>query len=141
MLPSYVYMKGVLFDMRKIRVYIIACILMLITVLVALAVLSSFIYLLKWKADMAMAGIIVIYILSGFVGGKSLSFLQKRLQTKNGQLSIAAKALEALLLSSIFLCILMIISIFILRIPFGISVRFLLIVLLFAGSCFVGRIL
>ena len=134
-------MKGVLFDMRKIRVYIIACILMLITVLLALAVLSSFIYLLKWKADMAMAGIIVIYILSGFVGGKSLAFLQKRQQTKNGQLSIASKALEALLLSSIFLCILMIISIFILRIPFGISVRFLLIVLLFAGSCFVGRIL
>lgn len=127
--------------MRKIRVYIIACILMLITVLVALAVLSSFIYLLKWKADMAMAGIIVIYILSGFVGGKAFGWIRQRQMKEKGQMSVREKGIEALLLSSIFLCILMFISIFILRIPFGISVRFLLIVLLFAGSCFVGRIL
>lgn len=128
-----------MFYMRKIRVYIAASIIMLLTVLLALAVLSSLVYVLKWQSDKAMGGIVIVYILSGFSGGVGYSWIQKR--QEKCQLGIGKKAVEALLLSTIFLCILMFISIFLLQIPFMPSGRTLMIWLLLIGSCFLGRIL
>ncbi len=128
-----------MFYMRKIRVYIVASIIMLLTALLALGVLSSLVYLLKWQSDKAMGGIVIVYILSGFSGGVGYNWMQKR-QGKC-QMGIGKKAVEALLLSVIFLCILMFISIFLLQIPFMLSGRSLMIGSLLIGSCFLGRIL
>lgn len=127
--------------MKKMRVYVIACCCMMLTVVFGLVVLSTLVYYLKWQADKAMVGIIVVYMLSGFTGGVGYKWMQERQYVEKCSVGIKRKATEALLLSAIFLFLLLCISILGLQIPFALSGRFLLIVALLMGSCFLGRIL
>lgn len=127
--------------MRKIRIYMIACILMLLTAFLSLVVLSSLTYCLKWQADKAMGGIIVAYILSGFAGGMGYKWIPMSGYREKRLAGIKEKALDALVLSGLFLLILMLVSIVGLQIPFEVSGRLFLIIVLVISSCFLGRIL
>lgn len=137
----YFYMGGVMIYMKKVGVYIITCIIMLLTALVSLIALSTLVYFLKWQSDRAIAGIVVVYILSGFVGGKTFGWIQNWQNKEKCHTGNRTKAMEALLLSMCFLFILMFISIFFLSYSFEISLRMLMIDALMIGSCFLGRIL
>ncbi|MBQ3559543.1 MAG: hypothetical protein IJA07_08540 [Agathobacter sp.] len=121
--------------MRKIRSFGIAIIIMILTSLLALFVVSTLTYFLKWYADKAMAGIIVTYILAGFAGGMTLKILNKE------KMGLRGRGLEVFCLSGIFMLLLFVVSIFVLRNPFEISGRWLMIWLLLTSSTFLGRIL
>ena len=121
--------------MKKIKTFLITIIIMLIASTLSLLVVSALTYFYKWQADKALIGITLTYILAGFSGGLFLKIKSK------GQLSMTWKMLEACLLSTIFMGILIVISVFVIKIPFAISSRFLMICMLFLGSTCLGRIL
>lgn len=116
--------------MYKVKRYIIAIGMMLITSVVSLLVVSTFTYLFKWQADKAMIGIFVTYVLAGFIGGFCLR------KGKRGE--IRRKVIESLILANIFTFLLILFSYIIFQIPFELSSRFLLIWMLIVCSSFGG---
>lgn len=121
--------------MRRIKKILAPLIVMIIISLVCLVIVSLLTYIFKWQADKALIGITVTYILTGLVGG----FVQKR-QIQDEK-SMGQKMLEAIFLSSVFIMILVMVSIFVVQIPFELSSRFFMIFMLFVGSTCLGRIL
>lgn len=121
--------------MRRMKKMLITLILMTIFSLACLVIVSTFTHTYKWQADKALIGITVTYILTGFVGG----LIQK--QQNKEEKSMGRKMLQAILLSIIFMTILIAASIFIMKIPFELSSRFLMIFMLLVGSTCLGRIL
>lgn len=126
--------------MRKIRSFIISIIIMLIISMFSLLAVSILTYLFKWHADKAMVGIIITYILAGFAGGVCLKWLGSRSYDKE-QIGIRQKAIDAFILSCIFMLLLFALSIFAFQNPFEITGRFLMICGLLVSSTFLGRIL
>ena len=124
---------------KKVRIFVITEIIMLLVAISALLVLSTLVYFLKWQSDKAMAGIVVAYVLSGFFGGLSYSWMSKK--QENGRMGIAKKTAEAVWLSLCFFMMLIFCSLFLKQNILEISVRMLLIGTLFLSSCFLGRIL
>lgn len=119
--------------MRKMKNILVSIIVMGITAVIALLIVSALTYLLKWQADKAMIGIIVTYILAGFVGGQT----QRRLSHEK---NMYKKLFEGILLGTIFMMVLVLLSVFVGN-PFVISGRMLMIWMLLAGSACLGRIL
>lgn len=127
--------------MRKSKSFIVAMMIMLAVAMVSLLVVSTLTYLFKWQADKAMMGIIVTYIFAGFAGGASLNRMRKRQYEEARKKEIVSKAIEAFSLSSVFVLVLLLMSVLALQNPFEISGRFFMIWGLMASSCFFGRIL
>lgn len=121
--------------MEKCRRYVLGILLMGLVSMVSLLGVSVLTYWLKWQADKAMIGIIVTYILAGFSGGISLKLLNKE------KMKLRRKGAEALIISNIFMIILLMISVIILKNPFEMSGRVLMIWGLVMSSAFLGRIL
>jgi len=116
--------------MYKVKKYIVTICIMIIAAIVSLLVVSVLTYLFKWQSDKAMAGIVITYILSGLAGGFYLR--------NEGAMEIRKNVIEAVLLSTLFIFSLIIFSSLVFKIPFGFSVRFLLIWLLVTCSLFGG---
>lgn len=127
--------------MYKIKKYIFAISIMIIVAMLSLLVVSVLTYLLKWHADKAMVGIIVTYVLTGYVGGFCLSRYEKRRMAIDKPGGIGKKAVETLLLSGVFMLLLVGISVLGMKGVFEISIRFLVILTLLVCSTFLGRIL
>jgi len=116
--------------MEKIKRFIIAIIIMCFSSIISLLMVSVLTYFLKWQSDKAMAGIIITYILVGFIGGLYLG--------RERKMDIARNVIEAVILSTIFILLLIVCSYLGFRILFSISSRFILIWLLVACSVFGG---
>ena len=127
--------------MYKVRKYIIAIVVMMATSMTLLLLISTLAYLLKWQSDKALIGIIVTYILAGFAGGFAFKRLEKRQFENESKKGIGKKAVEALLVSNIFMLILLVASFFVLQNSFAVSGRFLMIWGLLMSSTFLGRII
>lgn len=121
--------------MRKIRSFIITLIIMSIMSIICLVIVSLLSYFYKWQADKALIGITVTYILTGFIGG-----LAQKIQNKEHK-NMGRKMLDAIVLSSSYILILIMASVFLAQIPFAVSSRFLMILMLMVGSTCLGRIL
>lgn len=121
--------------MRKIRSLIVVWATMMIVSIICLLGVSTFTYTYKWQADKALIGITVTYIITGFFGG-----LVMRIQNKDEK-SMGRKMLEAIFLSVVFMLLLVVLSAFVMHIPFEFSSRFLMIFMLLTGSSCLGRIL
>ena len=119
--------------MNKIKKYIVAIVVMLVVSITMLFLVTTFAYVFKWQSDKAMIGIILTYILAGLAGGECLK--------RFGKKEIVKKAVEALILSTLFMLLLLVISVFGLQISFVFSGRFFLIWLLLFGTTFLGRVL
>lgn len=126
--------------MRKVKGIVISIIIMVIVSGISLLIVSAFSYLYKWQADKALVGITVTYILAGYFGGLSLK-RQNRKNGISGQMSIAKKMVEAILLGTIFMLLLILLSVFVVQNSFMISSRMLMIWMLLVGSSCLGGIL
>jgi len=120
--------------MQKIRGYVITVMIMCFISIIVLLGLSVLTYIFKWQADAALIGITLVYIVSGFAGGR----VRKRFSDET---NIGKKLLEGLFLGTLFMFVLSILSVIIMRNEFDISSRFLMIWMLLAGSAALGRIL
>ena len=116
--------------MYKIKKYMIAISVMLVVSIVSLFVVSTFTYLFKWQANKAMIGIIFTYVLAGFAGGICL-----RNETQIGD---RRRLIEALIIGTAYMLLLLLLSCFVFQIPFRFSIRFLMIWLLIVSSSFVA---
>ena len=121
--------------MRKIINIIVTLLVMVVVSLICLLVVSAFSYFYKWQADKALVGITITYILAGFVGGFAYKLMDRK------EKNIGKKMLEAILISSIFVGVILGVSTIVLQQPLVISSRFLSIYMLLAGSACMGRIL
>lgn len=121
--------------MRKIRNLIIIIIIMSCISILSLGILSVLSYIYKWQADKALVGITFTYILAGFVGGLGQKIINREEKT------MGRKMLGGILLSTLFMAILVIASIFLIQNPFMLSSRFLMIWMVLMGSTCLGRIL
>lgn len=121
--------------MRKIRNSIFTMILMFLVSVICLMTISVLSYIYKWQADKALVGITITYIVAGFTGGAVQRILNKE---KKG---IGRKMLEGIMISSIFMGMLLLLSIFVVQNSFAISSRFLMIWMILIGSTCIGRIL
>ena len=119
----------------KIRTLVICVMTMSAASLLSLLILSVLTYVFKWKADVVMIGIIATYIIAGLAGGLALKI--KRQENRN----ISKKMLEAILGSSLFMGVLLLLSMMVVQDAFVFSGRFLMIWMLMVGSCCLGRIL
>ncbi len=99
-----------------------------------LLVLSVLTYALKWKADAALIGITLTYILTGFVGGK----VKKRMSY---EMNMLKKLFEGFVIGTIFMLLLVLLSVVVTDSSFVISERFFMIWMLITGSAALGRIL
>lgn len=138
--------------MKRIRVYVVAIVVMAVVSVISLLIVSVCSYNFKWYADRALIGITITYILAGLFGGFTLKRQEGKGWLWNGQKigdesvgnkekSMAKKMLEAILLGSIFMLLLMAVSTLVVQNPFEISSRMLMIWMLLAGSACLGRIL
>ena len=125
--------------MYHVKKYAIAISIMLVTAVVVLLIVSTLTYLFKWQADKAMIGIIATYVIVGFVGGLGMKLGEKRGNRENDFHGVKIKVKETLLLSSMFMLILVIVSIWGAQHVFAFSGRFLMIWGLVASSAFFGR--
>lgn len=121
--------------MRKIRNLIITIIIMSIVSILCLLAVSVFSYIYKWKADKALIGITLTYILTGFSGGLVQKIINKE------SIKMGRKMIEGILISSFFVGILVMFSVLWLQQPLAVSSRFLMIWMLLVGSACLGRIL
>ena len=117
-------MKKILIPLSLMSVYSI----------ILLFVLSVFSYIFKWKADTALVGITIIYIVVGFLGGCS----RKHFSYATG---VFKKLLEGALIGTMFMVLLMMVSFFVIGNEIVFSSRFFLIWMLVVGSVSLGRIL
>ena len=127
--------------MRRSKNLFVALMIMLLVSMVSLFVVGVLTYIFKWHADKAMIGIIATYVLAGFVGGFTWGRCEKRSYGDEEKTGIGKKAIEALVLSSIFMLLLVGISVFCMKGTFQISTRFLILLSLLICSTFLGRIL
>lgn len=123
-------------------------IIMSLVSLFALLVLSVLTYVFKWKAPQAMIGITFTYILSGFAGGVGIGGnICRRLKKGNlkasetENISVGKKMVEAIFAASVFVGILILLSLLVVQNGFSLSGRFLMIWMLVTGSACLGRIL
>lgn len=121
--------------MRKIRNLIITIIIMSIVSILCLLGVSAFSYTYKWKADKALMGITLTYILTGFAGGVVQKIINKE------PMKMGRKMIEGILISSFFMGILLGVSVIVFQQPYQITSRFLMIWMLLVGSTCLGRIL
>lgn len=136
-------------SMSGIGKIIRSIIIMGITSCISLLVVSLLTYWLHWQADTAMLGITVTYILSGFLGGCSLRWkhLLKKKQNmeKVGVLTeisnLTGKLQEAILVGTLFMGILLLLSVLYIGSDFSVSTRLLTVWLLLIGSASLGRVL
>ena len=117
--------------MYKLKKYVIALCVMVVTTVLALLTLGMLVFCLKWQADKAMVGIIGIYILAAVSGGITLNRLGKREYRRR-------KIIETLVLGSLYSLLLIIVAVLGCKIPFRITSRFILIWLLFVCGTFCG---
>lgn len=123
-------------------------IMMLVSV-ASLLIISLLTYLLKWKADTAMTGITLTYILTGFSGGLFGKWYGKRQyrRTKDAvlvqqmPLKMRWKIAEGMILGTVFMLLLVVLSLFYHGNTFAVSERVVIIWLLLAGSASLGRII
>lgn len=127
--------------MDRIKKYIVAIVFMFMISIAMLLIVTTLTYAFKWQADKAMIGIVVTYILAGLAGGICLRYFGKKEYVAPQKNKIAKKALEALILSNIFLLLLLMLSVFGLQNSFGFSGRFFMIWVLLFGATFLGRVL
>jgi len=127
--------------MHRLKNYIVAIGVMIVTAMVSLLAVSTLTYLFKWQADKAMIGIIVTYILVGFAGGFVFKRVSKKQNAEERKVGVLQKVLEVFSLSSVFMLLMIVLSTFVLQNPFEISGRLLMIWGLMTSSCFLGRIL
>ena len=127
--------------MHRLKNYIVAIGVMIVTAMVSLLAVSTLTYLFKWQADKAMIGIIVTYILVGFAGGFVFKRVSKKQNAEERKVGVLQKALEAFSLSSVFMLLMIVLSTFVIQNPLEISGRLLMIWGLMTSSCFLGRIL
>lgn len=116
--------------MGRMKNYIISIIVMILSTTLFLVVISMFTYLLKWQADKVMVGIMITYVLAGFTGGFCLRRRKK--------IGIQRMMIDAGLLGTVFMFLLVLFSYFIFQIPFEFSSRFLLIWMLIVCGSFGG---
>lgn len=101
---------------------------------VFLLLLSILTYIFKWKADTALIGITLIYILAGFTGG----CCKKRISY---EISIAKKLLEGVWIGSLFMVLLFVVSILGMGNGIVFGSRLFMIWMIVIGSTALGRIL
>jgi len=116
--------------MDKIKKYAISLVVMMMTVIVSLLIVSTLTYIFKWQADKAMIGIIVTYVLVGFVGGVSFRKSEKEKWVK--------KILESFMIAIFFVIVATMISVLVMQNPFVFSSRSILILLLITSSVLCG---
>ena len=121
--------------MRKIRNYFITIVIMSIVSVLMLLFVSILSYTYKWQADKALIGITITYIVTGFCGGLSQKIMNK------DTYSMGKKMLEAIVMSSLFMGILIVLSVYFVQNPLEVTSRFLMIWMLLMGSTCLGRIL
>lgn len=117
--------------MKQVFISLLVMSLLSVLLLIGLSVLT---YIFKWQADTALVGITIIYIVVGFVGG----VLQKRFSYVE---NMGRKLVEAILLGTLFMAILVLASFLMVDVSFAFSTRFLMIWMLIVGSASLGRIL
>ena len=117
--------------MYKVKKYIIAVGVMLMVSAVCLLVVSIFTYWLKWNSDRAMIGIMVTYVLSGFLGGVVLNRLERREYKPR-------KEAEVVVLSILYVLVLIIGSFLCVQVSFEFTGKCILIWLLIMCSMYVG---
>ncbi len=135
--------------MVKIKLYALTIFVMSIISTILLLCISLLTYCFKWQADTAMLAITFTYILTGFFGGMVMKWipswhrrkLDKAISVQQEPVSIGSKMLESIIVASVFMLLLLILSITIVRDPFALSSRFLMIWMLLVGSACLGRIL
>ncbi|MBP3451760.1 MAG: hypothetical protein J6J73_03095 [Agathobacter sp.] len=127
--------------MNKIKKYLLAIVIMSMISVAMLFIVTTFTYAFKWQANQAMIGIVVTYIFTGLAGGICLRWFWKKEYVTEQKNQIAKKAVEALILSTVFLLFLLLISVLGLQISFGFSGRLFMIWLLLFGATFLGRVL
>lgn len=108
--------------------------LMSISSIILLFTLSVLVYIFKWKADTALVGITIIYIVVGFLGGYSR---KKHFY----ETSIVKKLLEGVFVGTLFMAFLLLVSFFILENGIILGSRFFMIWMLVVGSAALGIIL
>lgn len=116
--------------MYKVKKYIMTLIVMLIASVVSLLIVSTLAYIFKWQADKAMIGIIITYVLGGFVGGLSFRKSEKEKWVK--------KILESLIVTILFMIVATIISVLVTQNSFVFSGKSILILLLITSSVLCG---
>ena len=79
---------------------------MVVVSVVSLIVLSTFTFLFKWQAPQAQVGIILTYILSGLAGGMVSAIFKNR-----GENSLSKKLISGFTLGTIYMVMLLLISI------------------------------
>jgi len=113
--------------------FLIPLSLMSVCSIIMLLALSILAFIFKWKADTALVGITVIYIVAGFLGGCS----RKRLSY---EISISKKLFEGAVIGTMFMVFLIVVSFFIIENEIVFSSRLFMIWLLIVGSSARGRI-
>ena len=121
--------------MMRIKSFLVVLIMMIVTSAICLGGVSILAYTYKWQADKALIGITITYIVTGFIGGVSQKILNKE------QKNMGKKMVDGIVLSSVFMGVLVLLSICVTENPMNISSRFLMIWVLLMGSSCLGRIL
>ena len=116
--------------MDKIKKYAISLVVMMMTVIVSLLIVSTLTYIFKWQADKAMIGIIITYVLGGFVGGVSFRKSEKE--------KLVKQILESFMIAIFFVIVATMISVLVMQNPFVFSSRSILILLLITSSVLCG---
>ena len=122
--------------MKKIKSFVISIIIMLIISVLSLLLVSVFTYLFKWQADKAMIGIMVTYALAGFAGGYFLGMEKSNQQMQTNKMG--KNAMESLILSLSFMCLLILCSVLVYDMSFVLSERFFISGLLVFSSSFLS---
>lgn len=121
--------------MKKLGNVILTVVVMMAVSCISLAVISILANINKWQSDKALLGIIITYIIAGFVGG-FLPKIRNREKQKMGR-----QIAESIVTASAFMLVLVLASAFALETPFRLSQRFFMIWTLLIGSTYFGRIL
>ena len=115
--------------MDKIKKYVVSLCVMIAVSILLLVVVSTLTYAFKWKANKAMIGIIVTYILAGGAGGLCMRNVMYKDSGK--------RVKEAVTLATTYIFFLWIISYFVAQIPFQFSFEFIMIWILVVCSSFI----
>ena len=101
-------------DRYTIKTTLFAVIIMGITSAATLVILSVFTYLFRWQAPQAQVGIILTYIISGFLGGVLPSMIEerrKKKEVKNTERSTKNALIKGITQGTIYMAVLLSISI------------------------------
>ena len=101
-------------DRYTIKTTLFAVIIMGITSAATLVILSVFTYLFRWQAPQVQVGIILTYIISGFLGGVLPSMIGeggKKKEVKNTERSTKNALIKGITQGTIYMAVLLSISI------------------------------